>query len=156
MHCDLSGFGGTHSYCNQWIGEEPSGERMALLGVPGSRFAEPVSDNDEVALHESAIPRNTKATTEWGIPVWLEWSAQRATFFPANGLGIVSVTTPLLGMPTADLSYWMGKFWLQVCKKDGSKYQPKSLYALVCCFKCFYKQNGIQNGIHGSNTFNHS
>ncbi len=52
---------------------------MALSGLPGSRFAVPVSDTDEVALRESAIPCNTKATTEWGVRVWSEWCAQRAT-----------------------------------------------------------------------------
>ncbi len=65
MHCDLSSFGGMHSYCSQLVGEVTSGERMALLVVPGSRFAVPVSDTDEVALRESAVPKNMKATTEW-------------------------------------------------------------------------------------------
>ncbi len=32
MHCDLSGFGSTHSYCSQLVGEVASRERMALLG----------------------------------------------------------------------------------------------------------------------------
>ncbi len=52
---------------------------MAHSGFPGSRFAVPVSDTDEVTLRESAVPRNTKATTEWGVRVWSEWCAQRAT-----------------------------------------------------------------------------
>ena len=26
-----------------------------------------------------AIPNNTKATTDWGVPVWNEWAASRAT-----------------------------------------------------------------------------
>ncbi len=39
---------------------------MAHSGLPGSRFAVPVSDTDEVALRESAR-------------VWSEWCAQRAT-----------------------------------------------------------------------------
>ncbi len=56
MHCDISGFGGTHSYCSQLVGEVTSVEQMALLGVPSSRFAVPVSDTDEVALCESAAP----------------------------------------------------------------------------------------------------
>ncbi len=77
------------------------------MGVPGSRFAEPVCDFDEVELRESAVPRNIKATAEWGIRVWREWSAQRATCFPTNGLGVVSTTTPLLEMPPVDLLYWM-------------------------------------------------
>ncbi len=48
------------------VGQVISGERMALLGISGSRFAVPVSDTDEVALRESAVPSNTKVTTEWG------------------------------------------------------------------------------------------
>ncbi len=32
----------------------------------------PVSDAAEVALRESAVPSNTKATTEWGIRVCTE------------------------------------------------------------------------------------
>ncbi len=51
---------------------------MAHSGLPGSRFAVPVSDTNEVALRESAVPRNTKATTEWGVRVWSEWCVQRA------------------------------------------------------------------------------
>ncbi len=62
-----------------------SGKQMAHSGLPGSRFAVPVSDTDEVALRESAVPRNTKATTEWGVRVWSEWCAQRATCL-ANGV----------------------------------------------------------------------
>ncbi len=130
MHCALSGFGGMHSYCSRLVGEVASGERL-----PGSRFAEPVSDNDEVALRESAVPRNIKATTEWGVRVWREWSAQRATCFPANGLGVVSATTPLLEMPPVDLLYWMGSSGYKCARKTCCEYPPKSLYALVCCFK---------------------
>ena len=43
------------------------------------------------------------------------------------------------------LAYWMGKFVLEVRKKDGSEYPPKSLYALVCCFKRFLEQIDIHN-----------
>ena len=53
-------------------------------------------------------------------------------------------------MRPADLAYWLGKFVLEVRKKDGSEYPPKSLYALVCCFKRFYEVNGI----HGVNPLN--
>ena len=45
----------------------------------------------------------------------------------------------------ADLSYQMGKFVLEVRKKDGKEYPAKSLYALVCCFKHFFEQNGVHN-----------
>ena len=60
---------------------------------------------------------------------------------------VVDVNTPLFEMPPTDFAYWIGKFILEVRKTDGSEYPPKSLYALVCCFKRFFEQNGI----HGIN-----
>ena len=46
-------------------------------------------------------------------------------------------------MPSADLAYWMGKFVLEVCNKDGKEYPPKTSYALACCFKHYYEQMGF-------------
>ena len=48
-------------------------------------------------------------------------------------------------MLSANLAYWMGKFVLEVCKKDGKEYLPKSWYSLVCCIKRYYEQNGVFN-----------
>ena len=42
-------------------------------------FGGPVSDADILSLRIGAIPNNTKATTDWGIRVWNEWAASRAT-----------------------------------------------------------------------------
>ncbi len=97
-----------------------------------SRFAEPVSDDAELDLRATAVPANTKATTDWGIRVWKEWAESR----PGEvGSSRALVTTPLLELSPENLAYWMGKFVLEVRKKDGTEYPPKSLYALVCCFK---------------------
>lgn len=99
-------------------------------------FVQPVSDADEIQVHASARPGNTKASTDWGIRVWSEWAASRVTA-DAHREGVVLVTTVLLEMPSADLAYWMGKLVLEVRKKDGKEYLSKYLYALVCCFKCY-------------------
>ena len=45
-------------------------------------------------------------------------------------------------MPVEDLAYWMGKFVAEARKVDRSEYPPKTLYALVCCFKRYYEANG--------------
>ena len=58
--------------------------------------------------------------------------------------GIVSLTTPLLEMSHVDLAYRMGKFVLEVHKKDGSEYPPKCS-CLLLRFKCFFEQNGVHN-----------
>ena len=58
-----------------------------------SRFAAPVTDSDELELRATAIPTNTKHSTDWGIRVWQEWAGSRA----AQDGGILDpLTTPLL------------------------------------------------------------
>ena len=88
-----------------------------------TRFIEPVSDVAEASLRAGAIPSNTKASTEWGIRVWDEWAACRK-ISTAGVDGVVPVNTPLLQMLPADLAYWLGKFVLEVRKKDGSPIRP--------------------------------
>ena len=103
-----------------------------------SRFVQPVSDAE---MQASTLPGNMKASTNCRIHIWSEWAASRVTA-DAHHKGVVPVTTALLEMPSTDLAYWMGEFVLEVRKKDGKEYLLKSLYALVCCFKCYYEQNG--------------
>ena len=64
-----------------------------------SRFAQLVSDADELQVHAGALPENTKATTDWGIHVWDEWASSRVA---SERDGVVAVTTPLMEMPPAD------------------------------------------------------
>ena len=73
-----------------------------------------------------------------------------AFIFGKSGLTIdqameAPVGMPLLEMHVSDHSYWMCKFVLEVRKKDGKEYPPKSLYALVCCLKCFFEQHGVHD-----------
>ena len=90
-------------------------------------------------VRPGAIPNSTKSTTDWGIRVWNESATSRSATF-AGDHGIAPLTAPLLEMSHVDLAYWMGKFALEVRKKDGSEHPPKSLYALVCCFKHSFEQ----------------
>ena len=72
-----------------------------------TRFAKPVTDAEEVQLHGTAVPGNTKQTTEWRIRVWNDWAPNRVISV-ADHDGVVPVTTPLLKMPPCDFAYWMG------------------------------------------------
>jgi len=42
-----------------------------------SHFAQPVSDADELHVCAGALPKNMKATTDWGIRVWDEGASSR-------------------------------------------------------------------------------
>ena len=103
-----------------------------------SRFAAPISDEDEAILRSGAVPQKTQSTTDWGIRVWKEWAAERN---PQSADGRCPLSSSLLLMSVDDFSYWLAKFVVEVRKKDGTQYPPKSLYALVCCFKHFFEAN---------------
>ena len=109
-----------------------------------ARFAAPVSDSNEAELRSSAVPQKTKSVTEWGIKIWNEWAAARAgsTENPEDRVG---PETSLLQMPVKDFAYWLGKFILEIRKRDGHEYPPKSLYALVCCFKRHFELSGVHD-----------
>ena len=109
-----------------------------------ARFVNPVSDAEEVSLRSTAIPSNSKAATEWGIELWNHWAGSRSKS-TADIDDIVPLTTTLLEIPAVDFSYWLRKFILEVRKQDGLEYPPKSIYALVCCFKRHFEQNGIHD-----------
>ena len=78
--------------------------------------------------------------TLWGIRMCEEWAADRVS---AVVEGKCPVTTPLLSMPVPDFAYWLGKFVLEVRKKDASEYPLKTLYEMVCCFKRLFEQNKV-------------
>ena len=93
-------------------------------------------------MRATAIPTNTKHSTDWGIRVWQEWAGSRA----AQDGGIFDpLTTPLLQLSPESLAYWMGKFVLEVRKQNGTEYPPKTIYALICCFKRYFEKNGVHD-----------
>ena len=121
-----------------------------MEGACASHFAKPVTSKQLAELCDTAVPSNTKLTTEWGIRLWKEWASSRgATSAPSQTTSeekaenVLPVTTPLIDLPPKDLTYWLGKFVLEVRKKNGDKYPPKTLYALVCYFKWFFVRNGV-------------
>ena len=110
-----------------------------------ARFAAPVSDTTEEELRLTRIPQKTKQLTEWGVRAWNEWAATRGASSSEPVTDHVPVTTPLVQMSGDDFAYWLGKFVLEVRKVDGSEYPPKTLYALVCCFKRYFEANGVHD-----------
>ena len=51
--------------------------KYAMPEVEPNHFAKPVSDEQVKAVQESAIPGNTKKSTNWALNVWNEWSVSR-------------------------------------------------------------------------------
>ncbi len=71
---------------------------------------------------------STKASTELGICVWEEWSLNRLDDSSDHG----PANVPLLEMSVPDLSYWMGKFILEVRRKTEKGTQPNLCMHAIC------------------------
>ncbi len=107
-----------------------------------TRFRGPVTDADEKEMRSKAIPGKTKATTDWGGGWKLGMTRHLLDRYPQLKFNLEFYQQP---------HYWIclqmiwptgwGKFVLEIHKQNGSEYPPKSLYAMVCCFKWFYNQN---------------
>ncbi len=124
--------------CSVYYGSKNQYTVAIFFDKMASRFAAPVSDSKELKLRSSAIPVKTNACTEWGVKLWADWSRARAV-----EVDRVNPTTPLLQMPVPDFAYWLGKFVLEIRKQTGTEYPPKTLYAIVCCFKRYFERNEV-------------
>ena len=89
-----------------------------MEGACASHFAKPVTSKTLAELCDSAVPNNTKLSTEWGIRLWKEWASSRgAISAPSQTENVLPVTTPLIDLPPKDLAYWLGKFVWRSGKK---------------------------------------
>ena len=107
-----------------------------------SRFGNPLTDFEVEQLRINSVPNATKASTNWGVCTWKEWSLTREV---KEAEGVKNLSTPLLEMKEEDFAYWLTKFILEVRKQNGEQYPPKSLYAFVCSFKRYFEQNGVHH-----------
>ena len=80
-------------------------------------------------IHDEQLQKNTKAGYLGG-----EYGMSRVLLERSKKVNVVNVDSKIFGMLKQDLVSRLTKFVLEVCKRDGSKYLPKSI---LCCFKQF-------------------
>ena len=114
--------------------ESPLEPADSELASSTTRFGPPVSSTDISALHESAVPLNTKKNTTWAVGVWNDWSAFRNSRDPKD------VPPCLLTIQTSELNDWLCKFVMEVRRKDGNFYPPNTLHQLCCGILRYLRQ----------------
>ena len=55
---------------------------------------------------------------------------------------VESLKTDMLNMTAETLNFWLCKFVQEVRDRDGKPYPEKTVYQLICCIKCYHKENG--------------
>ncbi|XP_076082259.1 uncharacterized protein KIAA1958-like [Mytilus galloprovincialis] len=112
--------------------EEPKDQEQGVE----SRFAE-MTDNEIDTLIEDAENKNTKKATKWAVNVYEDWRNSK--------IGSGLIIPNLKDLSVQDINSILGKFVVEVRKKNGEKYPAKTLYLLVTGLLRGMRSHGVSN-----------
>ena len=92
---------------------------------PTSRFAKPKTEQDVLLAQANAVPQNTSKTTNWCINLWEQWRKNRKDLCG-------NYPPPIYLCTIESLNSWLCKFILEIRRKDGKEYPPRTIYAISC------------------------
>lgn len=99
------------------------------------RFGNVTSEDDLNELISETTPKNTKKQTKWASNVFNQWRSFRT----AHG----DMVPELHAFTEADVNKWLSRFIVEVRKKNGDFYPPKSLYLLSVGLLRFNRDAGV-------------
>ena len=119
------------------------------------RFRFPKTSSQENVLVNDAVPASTKYKNKWAVSIFAEWQRLREVKVPVLDCGglfkdydlhkVTALSSDIAGMDALSLSYWLSKFVMEVAKKSGGRYPPKTVYGIVCSFKRYLEEkNGSE------------
>ena len=97
---------------------------------------------EEHELVKKAILSSTKYKNKWAVTIFGEWQISQLVKAPVldpGGLSkgydlhnVAQLSTNIEEMDAVTLNYWLSKFVMEVAKKSGERYPPKTIYGIVC------------------------
>ena len=115
------------------------------------RFREPKTLCQEEELVEKAIPSPTKYKNKWAVTIVNEWQTARKVQVPALDSGgmlkdydlhkVGVLSTRIEDVDALSLNYWLSKLVMEVAKKSGERYPPKTLHGIVCGIRRYLEGN---------------
>ena len=107
-----------------------------------ARFREPKTVYEDRELVEKAIPSSTKYKNKWAVTIFGEWQISRSVIVLVLDPGGLfrgydlhkgaQLSSSIEEMDEVTLIYWHSKFVMEVAKKSGERYPPKTVYRIVC------------------------
>ena len=107
-----------------------------------ARFREPKTVYDDRELVEKATPSSTKYKNKWAVTIFGEWQISRSVIVLVLDPGGLfrgydlhkgaQLSSSIEEMDEVTLIYWHSKFVMEVAKKSGERYPPKTVYRIVC------------------------
>ena len=87
---------------------------------------------------------------KWAVTIFNEWETVRKVQVPVldcggvfkgydlHNVGVLS--TRIKEMDALSVSYWLSKFVMEVAKKGGERYPPKTVYGIAVAFDAILKR----------------
>ena len=115
------------------------------------RFRVPKTSFQENVLVNDAVPASTKYKNKWAVSIFAEWQVQ-VPVLDCGGLfkdydlhKVTALSADIAGMEALSLNYLLSKFVMEVAKKSGGRYPPKTVYGIICALKRYLEQkNGSE------------
>ena len=120
------------------------------------RFRVPKTSFQENVLVNDAVPASTKYKNKWAVSILAEWQRLREVQVPVLDCGglfkdydlhkvTAALSADIAGMDALSLNYWLSKFVMEVAKKSGGRYPPKTVYGIICALKRYLEEkNGSE------------
>ena len=120
------------------------------------RFCVPKTSFQENVLVNDAVPASTKYKNKWAVSIFAEWQRLREVQVPVLDCGglfkdydlhkvTAALSADIAGMDALSLNYWLSKFVMEVAKKSGGRYPPKTVYGIICALKRYLEEkNGSE------------
>ena len=123
---------------------------------PGSeRFRVSKTSFQENVLVNDAVSASTKYKNNWAVSIFPEWQKLREVQVPLLDCGglfkdydlhkVTTLSADIAGMDALSLNYWLSKFVMEIAKKSGGRYPPKTVYGIICALKRYLEEkNGSE------------
>lgn len=126
---------------------------------PKRSFRKPKTYTEEKKAIEDSTPKSTRYATKWSFKIFVEWQNQRNNKDPANEKcsfkfdleKVQTLDTNICNMTPESLDLWLTKFVQEVCKSNGERYPPRSLYLIVTGLQRHLKESGNPVSLLGQN-----
>ena len=104
---------------------------------------------------DSCVPRVTRYATKWAYKIFGEWQSSRRNKdanleergFKVEVDSIQNLETSIVEMSPESLDIWLTKFVAEVCKENGERYPPRSLYSICCGLQRYLEESNGRDAI---------
>ena len=119
------------------------------------RFCVPKTSFQENVMVNDTVPASAKYKNKWAVGSFAEWQRLREVQVPVLDCGglfkdydlhkVTALSADIAGMDALSLNYWLSKFVMEVAKKSGGRYPPKTVYGIICALKRYLEEkNGSE------------